>query len=142
MMCLAFASSAPWYHHRRCKQCLCMYKAPCLARTCWAASQTLCPCSTRRELHFSHTILLTSTKSLHDKAPRPRQRVSEGFASFCGCFPCRGSTRSLTYPAGGSCMVQKQKAAASLQRPIARRGAASRISKQRVTAACSVLWGC
>ena len=35
------ASSAPWYHHRRCKQCLCMYKAPCLARTCWAASQTL-----------------------------------------------------------------------------------------------------
>ena len=30
-----------WYHHRRCKQCLCMYKAPCLARTCWAASQTL-----------------------------------------------------------------------------------------------------
>ena len=23
------------------KQCLCMYKASCLARTCWAASQTL-----------------------------------------------------------------------------------------------------
>ena len=38
------ASSAPWYHHRRCKQCLCMYKAPCLARTCWAASQTLFYC--------------------------------------------------------------------------------------------------
>ena len=32
--------------------------------------------------HFSYTILLTSTKSLHDKALRPRQRVSEGFASF------------------------------------------------------------
>ncbi len=42
-----------------------------------------------RAQHFSHTILLTSTKSLYDKAPRPRQRVSEGFASFCGCFPCR-----------------------------------------------------
>ena len=31
MMCFAFASNAPWYQHRRGKQCLCMYKAllPC-----------------------------------------------------------------------------------------------------------------
>ena len=80
-----------------------------------------------------HTILPSSAKwlNLHRqlKAPRLRQRASEG---FCLClwvvFLAVGSISALTAPAGVSCAVQKQKAAASLQRPIARRGDASRIS--------------
>lgn len=178
MMCLAPASSAPWYHHRRCKQCFCTHKA------LQAMSLSIQSPLALQELVGQHpkpferaapagrstsavTILLTSTKcfpaayifvtprkhtilpssakwlNLHRqlKAPRLRQRASEG---FCLClwvvFLAVGSISALTAPAGVSCAVQKQKAAASLQRPIARRGDASRISKQRVTAACSVLW--
>ena len=51
-------------------------------------------------LFISYTILLTSTKSLYDKAPRPRQCASEGFASFCGCFPCRGFCPRSGSPGG------------------------------------------
>lgn len=40
MDAIASASSASWYHSGTpklsCKQCLCIYKAPCLARACWA----------------------------------------------------------------------------------------------------------
>ena len=40
MDAIASASSASWYHSDTpklsCKQCLCIYKAPCLARACWA----------------------------------------------------------------------------------------------------------
>ena len=40
MDAIASASSASWYHFGTpklsCKQCLCIYKAPCLARACWA----------------------------------------------------------------------------------------------------------
>ena len=41
MDALASASSASWYHSSgtpklSCKQCLCIYKDPCLARACWA----------------------------------------------------------------------------------------------------------
>lgn len=40
MDAMASASSASWYHSGTpklsCKQCLCIYKAPCLARACWA----------------------------------------------------------------------------------------------------------
>ena len=40
MDAIAYASSASWYHSGTpklsCKQCLCIYKAPCLARACWA----------------------------------------------------------------------------------------------------------
>ena len=39
MDAIASASSASWYHSGTpklsCKQCLCIYKAPCLARACW-----------------------------------------------------------------------------------------------------------
>lgn len=92
-----------------------------------------------------HTILPSSAKwlNLHRqlKAPRPRQRAPEG---FCLClwvvFLAVGSISALTAPAGGSCMMQKQKAAAFLQRPsVTGRDDTSRISKQRVTAVCSVL---
>ena len=57
-----------------------------------------------------------------------------------GVFLAVGSVLAQAAPAGSFCMVQKQKVATSLQRPNARRSDASRISKQRVTAACSVLW--
>jgi hypothetical protein len=37
---IASASSTSWYHSGTtklsCKQCLCIYKDPCLARACWA----------------------------------------------------------------------------------------------------------
>ena len=40
MDAIASASSASWYHSGTlklsCKQCLCIYKAPCLVRACWA----------------------------------------------------------------------------------------------------------
>ena len=40
MDAIASVSSASWYHSGTpklsCKQCLCIYKAPCLARACWA----------------------------------------------------------------------------------------------------------
>lgn len=40
MDAIASASSASWHHSGTpklsCKQCLCIYKAPCLARACWA----------------------------------------------------------------------------------------------------------
>ena len=40
MDAIASASSASWYHFGTpklsCKQCLCIYKAPCLVRACWA----------------------------------------------------------------------------------------------------------
>ena len=85
--------------------------------------------------------LNTDSLPIHEQSPQNASARACGLFFFPWvCFPCRGSTRALTAPAGGSCMVQKQKAAASLQRPIAMRGDASRISKQRVTAACSVLW--
>lgn len=40
MDAIASASSASWYHSSgtpklSCKQCLCIYKDPCLARACW-----------------------------------------------------------------------------------------------------------
>ena len=39
MDAIASASSASWYHSGTpklsCKQCLCIYKAPCFARACW-----------------------------------------------------------------------------------------------------------
>ena len=39
MDAIASASSASWYHSDTpklsCKQCLCIYKDPCLARACW-----------------------------------------------------------------------------------------------------------
>ena len=39
MDAIASASSASWYHagtlKLSCKQCLCIYKDPCLARACW-----------------------------------------------------------------------------------------------------------
>ena len=61
-----------------------------------------------------HTILPSSAKwsPIHRqyKAPRPRQRTSEGF-SCCSwvIFPCRGSIRALTAPAGVSCTVQNKR---------------------------------
>ena len=66
MMCLAFASSAPWYHHRRCKQCL-WYKSPLPYKDLLGSIpnplNVLRPAGAALQL----TILLTSTKSLRDK---------------------------------------------------------------------------
>lgn len=74
---------------------------------------------------------------------KPPDRDSARLRAFLlsvGVFLAVGSVLAQAAPAGSFCMVQKQKVAASLQRPNARRSDASRISKQRVTAACSVLW--
>ena len=90
MDAIASASSASWYHSGTpklsCKQCLCIYKAPCLARACWTQSKPVVLHRADAGFAFFKTLFQHSAGA----------RSHHGSVMFTGGWDCIPTSRTRT----------------------------------------------